>query len=111
MHSDLLQRILELTVDELNAAAEVAAARARSLQCALETVEDRQKVLDDIGRGKFAEFLLFTHPALPGIVEFRLLAGKTIQQRVALGLELFCFRWRAHLRRFRRHRVRGGFFY
>src|SRR5271157_2442506 len=93
LHSDFLQRVLELTVDELNAVAEVGGVAA-GFQCAFETVEGRQNVPDDVGRGELAEFLLIAHRALAGIVELRLQASQTVEERVTLGLELFRFRWR-----------------
>src|SRR5450759_823530 len=109
LHSDFLQRILELTVDELNAVAEVGGIGA-GFQCALETVEGWQNVLDDVGCGELAEILLFTHRALAGIVELRLQTGQAVEERVTLGLERFYFRCRTDLRWFGRDRGRCSFF-
>src|SRR5258708_31583545 len=95
LHSVFLQCILELPVDELNAVAEVVgigAGVAPSLQRALETVEDRQKILDDVRRGKFAEVLLLPHRPLTRIIEFRLQTRQAVKKRVALGLQPFRFR-------------------
>ena len=92
LHSDFLQRILKLPVDQLNAIAEVASSIAASLQRPLKTVEDRQKILDDIGRRKLAKILLLPHRAFACIIELRLQTRQTIKQRVAFGLEFFRFR-------------------
>src|SRR4029077_1691541 len=51
-----------------------------------------QKILDDVSCGVLAEFLLLTHRALAGIIEFRLQTRQTIKERITLGPELFRFR-------------------
>jgi len=87
LHSDFLQRILELPIDKLNAIAEVVELEpppAFSARSKLSRIG--KKFLMTSAAAYSAEFLLLTHRALARIIELRLQTRKTIKERVALGL-------------------------
>src|SRR3954468_20706622 len=87
LHTQLRQRIVELTIDQVHAFAKLLAFRL-GLQRTIQAIQDRQQSLDGVRKRVVAKILLLLGLSLAEVIELRLQTRQAIEQRIALRFQL-----------------------